>query len=44
MTSFWLSLDSCRALGVWMAPRYHAWIALLMLTAAFALIAAVVVH
>ncbi|GAU87030.1 hypothetical protein BIWAKO_06983 [Bosea sp. BIWAKO-01] len=37
-------MDNCRALGVWMAPRYPAWAAHLTLAAAFALIAAVLMH
>ena len=44
MTSLWSSLDHCRALGLWMAPRYPAWLALFTLAGAFALIAAVVIH
>ncbi|KFC69340.1 hypothetical protein FG93_03386 [Bosea sp. LC85] len=44
MTSIWPSMDNCRALGLWMAPRYAAWGAVITLAAAFTLIAAVVIH
>lgn len=44
MTSIRLNLESCRACGVWIAPRYQAWAAHLTLAAAFVLILAVVMH